>query len=68
MNDDRKIEQAVEVDEQDLDRAAGGISGYSQPADERAASGADAALDSTGQKSAPQDPSIGLLSDSQKKL
>ena len=60
---------ATEINEQDLDRAAGGAPIYMErPADEGALSTTDASLDKAGQKSVPQDPSIGLLSDPQKKL
>ena len=60
---------AVEVSEQDLDQASGGAIYMQQPTDDAAAAiGAEASLDKAGQKSAPQDPSIGLLSDPQKKL
>lgn len=54
---------AVEVDEKDLDKAAGGMSSggdYNQTV---------ATPDTqAGQKSAPADPSIGLLKDPEKKL
>ena len=72
MNDQAKNEDevtpdgAVEVSEQDLDQAAGGAVSMEQPSDVSTANGTTA--DKAGQKSVPQDPSIGLLSDWQKKL
>ena len=74
MNDQTRREDAVtptgavEVSEQDLDRAAGGAMDIHQPVDGFSYDGSDASLDKAGQKSVPQDPSIGLLSDPQKKL
>ena len=46
---------AVEVNEEDLDQAAGGVESWSQPAD------TSVKIDFSAQKAAPADPSIGLL-------
>ena len=72
MNDQAKRDKevtpdgAVEVNEQDLDQAAGGAIYMQQPADTFSYEG-DGTADKAGQTSAPQEPSIGLLSDPQKK-
>ena len=75
MNDQAKRDDAVapngavEVSEQDLDQASGGAPIYmEQPADQDSLSAINSSLEKAAQTSVPQDPSIGLLSDPQKKL
>ena len=58
----------VEVDDAKLDEASGGAIFMMQPADQDSLSAINSSLDKAAQKSVPQDPSIGLLSDPQKKL
>jgi hypothetical protein len=52
---------AVEIEEADLDQAAGGASQVPDPM-------ANASWWFAGQKAVPQDPSIGLLNEPQKKI
>jgi hypothetical protein len=52
---------AVEIEETDLDQAAGGASQIPDPM-------ANASWWFAGQKAVPQDPSIGLLNEPQKKI
>ena len=59
---------AVEVDEEDLDKAAGGVSSGGDYVEREAANwNGPVTLDQAAQKSVPQDSSIGLLQDPQKK-
>ena len=69
-NDDEPTPQgAVEIDESDLDQAAGGVSsGGDMPTESVSLNFSKTQLDQAGQKVAPQDPSIGLLQDGGKKI
>ena len=60
---------AVEVDEKDLDQAAGGVSSGGDDTEREAANwNGPVTLDKAAQKTAPQDASIGLLTDPEKKV
>ena len=60
---------AVEVDEKDLDQAAGGMSsGGDLPTDSVSLNYTKIEFDKASQTTVPQDPSIGLLKEADKKI
>ena len=60
---------AVEVDEKDLDQAAGGMSsGGDLPTDSVSLNYSKIEVDAANQKVVPEDPSIGLLKEAEKKI
>ena len=60
---------AVEIDEKDLDQAAGGVSsGGDLPTESISLNYSKIEVDRLGQKVDPQDPSIGLLRDGEKSV
>ena len=63
-------DEAVEIDEKDLDQAAGGISSWSQPAESLETYRPPELMDSLDKVTADlkPDPSIAILSDPQKKI
>ena len=74
MTDEQKDENevtpkgAVEVEEEDLDQASGGSLNFTKPGESDSVGYSKISYDLAGQKVAPADPSIGLLSDTQKKI
>ena len=60
---------AVEVDEKDLDQAQGGMSsGGDLPTESVSLNYTKIEVDKASQTTAPQDPSIGLLKEADKKI
>ena len=67
--DDNEVtpQGAAEIDEQDLDQAAGGASSSDLPMETVSLNYSKIVFDTSTQRVAPQDASIGLLSETAKK-